>query len=394
MSNNEIVSQEITQVAVPLRTLIIGFAYIVDVYQSKLKSIQDTGLIDVAWLAPTKWKMRSWNRIIPLKRKFEEIRVYPVVIWFLNGINGGYLYPTLPLLRAIRNFRPDILHYEQEVFSLSAFQSALWAYILKIPFTVFCWENVEKSLPFYRRWTTKFVLHVANAVVAGNNEAAHIVRSWGYKGKIVIMPQIGVDTNLFFPRHQIRTNHVFTLGYIGRLVPEKGVDLLFDAVRQLIENDISLRIIVCGSGYHESVLRSYAKQLKIDEYVSWLGPIKHDDIPDVLIQTDVVVLPSRTLPGKWKEQFGHILIEAMAMGILVVGSDSGAIPEVIGRADLIFPENNADELVRILKRVIFDREWAQDVSKYLKFRAVEEYSDRKIAALLMSLWREIVIANR
>ena len=377
----------------PLRVMFVGFAYIIGVYQSKLKAIQETGYIDVAWLAPLKWNMRSWKRIIPLENKFRQIRIYPVNIRFLNGINGGYLYPLMPTFRAINNFRPDILHYEQEAFSLSAFQMALLARILNIPFTVFCWENVEKTLPFYRRWTTKFVLDVASVVVAGNNEAAYIVRNWGFRRKIVIMPQIGVDTDLFFRHHKVQKNSVFTLGYIGRLVPEKGIDLLFDAARRLLENGISLQIIICGSGYQESELRLYAERLKIDAHISWLGSIKHDDIPEILIQTDVVVLPSRTLPGKWKEQFGHVLIEAMAMGIPVIGSNSGAIPEVIGRTDLIFPENNSEELALIVQRLITDKEWAGEVSKFLEERAIKEYSDRKIANLLMSIWREIVVAG-
>lgn len=377
----------------PLRVLFVGFAYIIGVYQSKLKSIQDTGYVDVAWLAPTKWKMHSWSRIIPLEIKYKEIRVYPANIRFLNGINGGYLYPILPIVHAINDFRPDILHYEQEVFSLSAFQMALWARILKIPFTVFCWENIARSLPFYRQWTTRFVLDVASVVIAGNHEAARIVRNLGYKQKIAVMPQIGVDTNLFFPRHDVRKDGVYTIGYVGRLVPEKGVDLLFDAASQLIESGMNLRILICGNGYHESDLRSYANHLRIGEYISWLGLIKNDDVPEILARTDVVVLPSRTLHGKWKEQFGHILIEAMAMGIPVIGSDSGAIPDVIGRTDLIFHENNAEELAVILKRLAVDKQWAREVSQYLANRAVKEYSDEKISARLMSLWREIAMTN-
>lgn len=378
----------------PIRVLLVGFAYIIGVYQSKLKSIQDTGVVDVAWLAPRKWKMRSWNRIISLEMKFKEIVVYPVNITFLNGINGGYLYPTWAVLRTIKDFRPDVLHYEQEAFSLSAFQMAFWAYILKIPFTIFCWENIEKPLPFYRRWTTKFVLYVACAVVAGNNEAAYIVRKWGYKRKIVVMPQIGVDTNLFFPRHAAGKDHIYTLGYFGRLVPEKGVDLLFDAAKLLIDSGINLNIIICGSGNSESELRSYAEKLEINKYISWVGAIKHDDIPDILIQTDVVVLPSRTVHGKWKEQFGHILIEAMAMGIPVVGSNSGAIPEVVGRDDLIFSENNSEELMLILRRLIADKNWTLEASNFLEDRAVKEYSDQKISELLLSIWREIVVDRK
>jgi glycosyltransferase involved in cell wall biosynthesis len=393
MNDDEILSAEAFREPTRLRVLVVGFAYIIGVYQSKLKAIQDTGYIDVAWLAPLKWNMRSWKRIIQLEKKFMGIRIYPVNISFLNGINGGYLYPLMPTLRAINNFKPDILHYEQEAFSLSAFQMALLARLLKIPFTIFCWENVEKSLPFYRRWTTRYVLETARIIVAGSNEAGEILRKWGYKRRITVMPQIGVDTNLFFPQHKPRLDRVFTIGYFGRLVPEKGVDLLFDAARYLIQNDIRLHIIICGSGSNEAELRSYAEVSRIGDNISWLGPIKHEEIPGVLVQTDVVVLPSRTLPGVWKEQFGHILIEAMAMGIPVIGSNSGAIPEVIGRTDLVFSENNYEELAQILQKLFKDKEWADEVSRFLEERALKEYSDQKIAELMFSLWQEIAVAK-
>ena len=371
-----------------IRILVIGFAYIVGVYQSKLQSLQDTGDLHIAWVAPKKWKMRTWNRTIPLEKKYPDIHVYPVNIRFLNGVNGGYLYPTLPLLDVIRRFKPDILHYEQEVFSLSAFQAAFWAKILRIPLTVFCWENVEKKLPFYRQWTTQFVLSTAKAIVAGNRDAAAILRSWGYTRNIIVMPQIGVNTDLFFARKETKRDDVFTIGFLGRLVPEKGVGLIFSAARHLLENGTSLRIIICGSGSQESALRAHAERSGLVHHITWLGAVAHDVVPDVLADMDVVILPSQTLPGIWREQFGHVLIEAMAMGIPVIGSDSGAIPEVIGRQDLIFRENNPEELAQILKKLIVDREWAAEVSRFLEERAIREYSDQRISELLVSMWKD------
>lgn len=377
----------------PLRVLFIGFAYIVGVYQSKLRAIQDTGCVEVAWMAPRSWKMHTWNRTIPLESRYPGFRVYPANIRFLNGINGGYLYPTTFLLNAIRDFRPDILHYEQEVFSLSAFQTAFWSKFLKIPLTVFCWENVHKKLPFYRLWTTRFVLHAADAIVAGNQGAATLLKTWDYQGNIFVMPQIGVDTDLFFPQPQEK-NRVFTIGYVGRLVQEKGVDLILDAARHLLATDAVFRIVICGSGSHEPALRAHAARLGLENHVTWLGMVPHEGIPDVLANVNVVILPSRTVPGIWKEQFGHVLVEAMAMRIPVIGSDSGAIPEVIGRNDLIFPENNSEELAKIIKRLITDDKWSTEISEFLENRAISEYSDQRIAEFLISMWRDVLAQNR
>ena len=100
-----------------LRILFLGFAYIVGVYQSKLKAIQKMGENKVAWLAPIKWKMHSWNRDIQLEVRYPEIQVYPAKIRFLNGVNGGYLYPNFSILNAVFKFKPDILHYEDTSYS-------------------------------------------------------------------------------------------------------------------------------------------------------------------------------------------------------------------------------------------------------------------------------------
>ena len=393
MKNSSTLSDD-TRNSRKFRVLILGFAYIVQVYQSKLKALQNSGHVDVAWLAPTKWKMRTWNRTIPLHRRYHDFLVFPVNVRFLNGVNGGYLYPIMPLLDVMRRFKPDVLHYEQEVFSLSAFQAALLARLLRIPLTVFCWENIEKKLSFYRKWTTNFVLNTAGAIVAGNTEAAMILRTWGYRRAILIMPQIGVDTGLFFRRNQIENQPLLTIGYVGRLVPEKGIELIFEAAKQLLGSGISFRIIICGAGSHEQTLRKYAKQLGVDRQISWLGAIAHDGIPDIMAGMDVVVLPSRTLQGRWKEQFGHVLIEAMAMGIPVIGSNSGAIPEVIGRNDLIFPENSSEALTEILEKLAADRKWKNEVSTFLENRAISEYSDQEIAARLAIMWRDVVDEKR
>jgi glycosyltransferase involved in cell wall biosynthesis len=106
-------------------------------------------------------------------------------------------------------------------------------------------------------------------------------------------------------------------------------------------------------------------------------------------QFDVLVLPSRSTAG-WKEQFGHVLIEAMAMGIPVVGSDSGEIPNVIGRGDLVFGEGDAIALARILRRLVEDEEWREEVREYGLDRVERLYTHDRIAERLVVLWRKVL----
>ena len=119
----------------------------------------------------------------------------------------------------------------------------------------------------------------------------------------------------------------FVIGYAGGLLPEKGVDVLVRASAGL-EQEWRLRF---AGGGQEDALRELARELGVADRVEFVGRLPSTQMPDFYRRLDVLALPSRTTPT-WKEQFGRVLIEAMACGVPVVGSDSGEIPHVIGDA--------------------------------------------------------------
>ena len=123
--------------------------------------------------------------------------------------------------------------------------------------------------------------------------------------------------------------------------------------------------------------------------VIWRGAVPHSQAPTELSQFDVLVLPSRST-ATWKEQFGHVLIEAMSMGIPVVGSDSGEIPNVIGRADLVFPEEDVTALTDILARLSDDERWRQEAGLYGMNRVHQLYTHAQIAQRSIALWQTIL----
>jgi glycosyltransferase involved in cell wall biosynthesis len=230
-----------------------------------------------------------------------------------------------------------------------------------------------------------------NLYLAGNQDGAEVMRSWNYQGQIEVMPQMGVDTELFTPfarkspENQARVN----IGFLGRLVPEKGLDILFTAVSQLQEQDLDFQVTLCGSGESEADLRQEAKIQQISERLIWRGAVRHEAAPTELGKFDVLVLPSRTV-ATWKEQFGHVIIEAMAMGIPVVGSSCGEIPHVIARDDLVFPEGDPVALAKILNRLICDRNWREEMGNYGIERVKQNYSHERIAQRLVEQWQKLI----
>ncbi len=229
-------------------------------------------------------------------------------------------------------------------------------------------------------------------MLSGNHDGANLLRKWGYTGLMEVIPQMGVDTHLFAPREVKRIDDHFQIGFLGRFVPEKGIDTIFAAARLLQERGLKYRIILIGTGSSEQALRQEAQKQQIADSVIWRGSVRHDQAPEEISKLDVLVLPSRTI-ATWKEQFGHVLIEAMAMGVPVIGSSSGEIPNVIGRSDLIFAEGDAQKLAAIIERMICEAQWYKEVGCYGITRVNQHYTHERIAERLINFW-EILLKQK
>jgi glycosyltransferase involved in cell wall biosynthesis len=168
-------------------------------------------------------------------------------------------------------------------------------------------------------------------------------------------------------------------------VPEKGLDTLMEAVARL---GPGVELWLIGNGPYRPALEELSRKLRIEERVRWLEPVPPERMPELLAQVDVVVLPSRTT-RVWKEQFGRILVEAMACKVPVVGSDSGAIPEVVGDAGLIFPEGDVATLAECLDRLRQSPELRAQFAERGLIRA-QLYAQERIADLTAAFYQQVV----
>lgn len=374
---------------VPIRVLFVSHTYIVGVNQGKLDAIANMGN-EVGLLVPQHWKALQWNKRFAVERPYPQVRIYDAPILF-EGRAGAHFYLPNAILRAITNFRPDIIQIEEEVFSLVAFEVALIAKRFHIPIVLFGWENMDRQLSAPRRWMRQFVFANTQCIIAGNHEGADLVKQWGYTKAIEIMPQMGVDTDLFSPQlrdHQPTTTDL-RIGCVGRIAHHKGIDTLLLAAHQLKQQGCRFQLYMCGSGPDEEKFKALAQAYDLSEFIIWRGGVRHDEVPAEMGKIDVLVLPSRTMPT-WKEQFGHVLIEAMAVGLPVVGSTCGEIPNVVGNQELVFPEGDASTLAAILLRLIQDEHWRESMAQHSLDRVDQHYSHQRIATRLIDLWQSIL----
>lgn len=132
----------------------------------------------------------------------------------------------------------------------------------------------------------------------------------------------------------------------------KGLDLLLDSFAKLKSNsDKPLILLLVGSGKEETEILSRANEMGLSSSICHVASVAQTEVPPYIALMDILVLPSRRV-GMWAEQFGRVLVEAMAARTLVIGSSSGAIPEVIGDAGFVFKENDVDDLYQVLFHIV------------------------------------------
>ncbi|HEY9642983.1 MAG TPA: glycosyltransferase, partial [Coleofasciculaceae cyanobacterium] len=248
----------------------------------------------------------------------------------------------------------------------------------------------------------RYNLRHTHGILVGNQDGADILRQRGYAGAMQVMPQLGVDESLFRPQPQPELAaqlgiqpHEFVVGFVGRFVPEKGLLTLCEALAGIA--DRPWKWLLLGRGPLKQPLMEKAAAAGIGDRLIWIESVPHAEVPRYINLMHTLVLPSETsqafttLTAKgWKEQFGHVLIEAMSCQVPVIGSDSGEIPYVIGEAGLVFPEADAAALRDSLLWLMQQPEVAVTLSKSAYDRAMMHYTNRALAQQQLTFYKQLL----
>jgi len=286
-----------------------------------------------------------------------------------GGSDTTFRYAGLATVMRSRHF--DVILVENEPWAVICWQTRFWKSLLQrhAIFGEFTWENVER--PGWKGFLLAQIYRAMTAttdfIIAGNQAAAKLVQRRGFRSNnVLVAPQLGVDLTNHQPaspaecrelrKVQDLPEDAFLIGYCGRLTEEKGLKELLQACDKL--GNVHLAFL--GSGKLEPWLK---EQSQSRPWLHLLPPRPHFEIPNFLRCLDVFVLgskPVHTMQLCWEEQFGHVLIEAMACGVTTLGSSSGAIPEVIGHNEAIFPHGDARALAERIRHVMNDSTLAQN----------------------------------
>ncbi|MEN6546102.1 MAG: glycosyltransferase family 4 protein [Armatimonadia bacterium] len=300
------------------------------------------------------------------------------------------------LSRFLKRLQPDVIYHLGEPSELNTAQvvHAARRQCPQARLVLFSFENVRhdwSGLPrCLRGMAQRYVLPRLDWVAACSNSARIVLETDGFPPeRIRIVPQ-AVDDSAFAPqpdpalRRTLCADDGFLIGYIGRLVPEKGVDVLLRALAELPSQCV---LAVVGTVREEEPLRALAAELGVADRVRWLGWVDRWRLAPYESTFDAIVLPSRGIPT-WQEQFGAVLVEAMYCETAVVGSSSGAIPEVIGDTGLVFPEEDAVALAGCLRQLQDDAGLRRRLAVAGRERALREFSIPAYVQKLLALFDE------
>ena len=369
-----------------MRALIVSRAYADPSARGKLRAL--TGLdVEVTAAVPDRWVPAGLDREQRTGADQDGgLRVVPVPIRGRSAPDADSYWHGRTVRGLLDELRPDLVQIEEEPGSNGAAAVARAARRLKLPYVVLTRESLPSSRGTLARLRRNRALSGAVGLIAVNEAAGRLALRGHHSLPHRTIPQVGVP----LPAAVERTPHTgLALGFVGRLIPEKGLDLLFRAAVKLVGR---WTITVVGTGPAQEELEGLAERLGIAGRVTWLGALPRTGVDEVWPKLDVLVSPSRTTP-RWIEAIPRAALEAMAHGIAVVGSAAGAIPETLDDAGIVVPEEDVGALAEALQRLHDTPAEHQRLGAAARQRVANRYTDAAIARETLAFWREVTRAT-
>jgi glycosyltransferase involved in cell wall biosynthesis len=361
--------------------LAVSHACVIDVNQRLFADLGSSFGLEIGVVAPRRWRtdLRGDLPFTALADLHGPIYQRTPVF---SGRGSLYFYPGARGI--VRSFRPDIVHLDEEPWSLSAWQFAEFGARAGAKVFFYTKENISKSYPPPFRSIERRVYRLSACAVALTTEVEQVLRARGFTKPVFTIPH-AVDLAQFGVRDASDLRRRLGLkgtvvGYVGRLTEEKGITDLIRALTIVKEagNAGEMSALIIGNGPLEPEVRAAAAS---DPRIQLVAAIPHNEIQQYYSCIDILVVPSRTTP-RWKEQFGRVLIEALASGAAVIGSDSGEIPHVITATGggVVFPEGDAPALAAAILSLLRDPARRQLLADTGRATVLEKYSAARVAA--------------
>jgi glycosyltransferase involved in cell wall biosynthesis len=297
------------------------------------------------------------NGVQPRIYMFQRVG-YPVSPYIAYLEKSGVDHVVLPDrgrwdLGLIRNLDRELAEWNPDIIQTHSYRMTAFVYLLKrrralAPWIAFFHGTTNEYLRVrLYNLIDRALLPRADRLVVMSEVHRRSFASLGERVRVVHnavlqLPQGGASVSFAAVRHD--SDHV--IGVIGRLSPEKGVDVLLDAVSRCRANGMKLLLVVAGDGPARGPLERQAERLGVADHVHFLGAVA--DIAALYPRLDLVVIPSRS------EGLPNVLLEALNADVPIVATRVGAVPEVLSdelAGEMVLPED-AEALAAAISRAL------------------------------------------
>jgi glycosyltransferase involved in cell wall biosynthesis len=381
-----------------MKLLVIGHAFLLAYIQKKYVAMKELDPdLQLRLVVPSSMMDRFHRQKSEIHPALAANEVVPFKAW-LAGIQAhmSYVHNPAGLAAVLRSFQPDVIHVEEEPQALVTVETISLQRIFAraAGVTLFTWDNLLRSRRFpigdVKRLLRRYSLARATTVICGNQRAAELLRSEGYfKGTIQTLPHSGLDVSDHQPgtepqlRAKLGLENCIVVGHVGRLIEEKGLLLLLEALRRVEAHPWKLLLV--GSGVLESEIRE-KWMAEFPGRIVLVPAVAYDQVTQYLRCVDIFVLASCATPT-WAEQFGQTLAQAMLLGIPSIGSTSGAIPEVLGSGGLLFEEGQVDGLTQALEGLLVSPATRQELGSRGREVALRDYTSESVGARYLAAFQ-------
>jgi len=344
-----------------IKLAVVSHALVQEICQKRWRILAEDYPVDVSLVVPSVWRSRWLRKEMifrprPVAEDHFKVMTLPTTT---TRYWGKYLFYSRDL--GLRTIQPDIIYVIQE--------EMLWIHQQ----VIFCrnrWSPPAKMMFFSmnalgvpqkrwdQRWRWEQVRKNYDAGLGHYPGCLQSLKTAGFDKPFFMQTQIGIDEGVYAPdekdraimRKQLGLNDFFVIGYAGRLTKDKGLDVLLQAL-----SDVGgeWKLLLVGDGNYRKEIECFFAERGWTDRLVLAGPVGQTEVARYLRAIDCFVLGSRTR-SYWLDTFPNSLVQAMACGVAVIGSDSAAIPWIIRDAGCLVPEGDPHRLGLAINRYAED----------------------------------------
>ncbi len=340
--------------------------------------------VDMEVVTPPRWREAE----IDVEAEKDEYFPVRTARTFLSKHIQLFAYDPRPIIEALKRHEPHIIDMNHEPYSVPCAEILTLRRLFAphTPVVMQTAQNIFKKYPLPFSLMEKRAFNQVSAAYICSETVREVMELKGFQKPMKIVP-FGVNLDLFKPAVNRRPNKTLTIGYIGRLLPAKGLLVLVDALAQIKTQD--WRLLIVGDGPERDATMRRVAEHGLQNRCEFVGAIPYHETPAYFQKLDVLVVPTITTKNI-REQFGRVIIEAMACHVPVIGSTCGAIPEVIGEAGVVVSENDPLSLAAQLRRLLNNEGLRKSLAKDARERVEKYYTWERVAEQIYSVYLEVL----